>query len=73
MGKTLGTGSFGRVLLGEYKEAFSDYNRYYAIKSLIKNEVIRLKQVEHIEAEKEILQDISKNGGHPFVVNLIGM
>lgn len=39
---------------------------YFALKMLKKSEIIRLKQVEHIKAEKSILSRIS----HPFIVNL---
>jgi len=39
---------------------------YFALKMLKKSEIIRLKQVEHIKAEKAILSRIS----HPFIVNL---
>jgi serine/threonine protein kinase len=38
-----------------------------ALKMLKKSEVIRLKQVEHIKAEKDILSMIE----HPFIVNLL--
>ena len=39
---------------------------YFALKMLKKSEIIRLKQVEHIKAEKSILSRIA----HPFIVNL---
>jgi hypothetical protein len=39
---------------------------YFALKMLKKSEIIRLKQVEHIKAEKAILSRIA----HPFIVNL---
>jgi len=64
VGDTLGTGTFGRVRLIVYH-----HNKkvvYFALKILNKSEIIRLKQVEHIKAEKRILQSIS----HPFIVNL---
>lgn len=60
----MGTGSFGRVHLAQ-----SHHNhRYYAIKVLKKSEVVRLKQVEHTNSEKNILE-IAAN---PFMVNLWG-
>ena len=39
---------------------------YFALKMLKKSEIIRLKQVEHIKAEKSILSRIT----HPFIVHL---
>jgi len=61
---TLGTGSFGRVRLVQFKKD----NQYYALKMLKKSEVIYLKQVDHIKMEKAILEVIE----HPFIVNLFG-
>ena len=61
---TLGTGSFGRVRLVQYKEN----NEFYALKMLKKSEVIYLKQVDHIKTEKKILEEIA----HPNIVNLFG-
>ena len=40
--------------------------RYFALKMLKKSEIVRLKQVEHIKAEKQILSRIS----HPFIITL---
>lgn len=60
--KTLGTGSFGRVMLVQHK-AKKDY---YAMKILDKQKVVKLKQVEHTLNEKRILQAIS----FPFLVKL---
>ncbi|KAI9247325.1 camp-dependent protein kinase 9 [Sporodiniella umbellata] len=59
---TLGTGTFGRVFLTKLKPS----NKYYAMKVLKKSEVVRLKQVEHLLSEKEILASIR----FPFVVDL---
>ncbi|ORX61952.1 Pkinase-domain-containing protein [Hesseltinella vesiculosa] len=58
----LGTGTFGRVSLAKFKTT----NKYYAIKVLKKSEVVRLKQVEHIKSEKQILATVR----FPFIVNL---
>jgi protein kinase A len=62
--RTLGTGSFGRVHLSQSRHN----GRYYAIKVLKKTEVVRLKQVEHTNNEKHILEAV----GNPFLVNLWG-
>nr|UNJ27328.1 protein kinase A [Penaeus chinensis] len=60
--KTLGTGSFGRVMLVQHKST----KEYYAMKILDKQKVVKLKQVEHTLNEKRILQAIS----FPFLVSL---
>eukprot|EP00111_Clytia_hemisphaerica_P017028 TCONS_00050473-protein len=60
--KTLGTGSFGRVMLCCHRES----KKYYAMKILDKQKVVRLKQVEHTLNEKRILQAVD----FPFLVNL---
>ncbi|KAI9025209.1 kinase-like domain-containing protein [Phycomyces nitens] len=62
--RTLGTGSFGRVHLVQSKVNA----RYYAIKVLKKTEVVRLKQIEHTNNEKHILESVA----HPFLVNMWG-
>ncbi|KAI9294397.1 camp-dependent protein kinase 2 [Neoconidiobolus thromboides FSU 785] len=62
--RTLGTGSFGRVHLVKRKV---DTN-FYAMKVLKKSEIVRLKQVEHVHNEKEVL----KNCEHPFLVGMLG-
>uniref|UniRef100_A0A1D1XFA4 cAMP-dependent protein kinase n=1 Tax=Anthurium amnicola TaxID=1678845 RepID=A0A1D1XFA4_9ARAE len=62
--RTLGTGSFGRVHLVQSKHN----NKFYAMKVLKKTEVVRLKQVEHTNNEKHILEQVQ----HPFLVNLWG-
>lgn len=60
--KTLGTGSFGRVMLVQHKAT----TKFYAMKILDKQKVVKLKQVEHTLNEKKILQAIS----FPFLVSL---
>lgn len=60
--KTLGTGSFGRVMLVKHKAT----GNYHAMKILDKQKVVKLKQVEHTLNEKRILQAIS----FPFLVGL---
>jgi len=60
--KTLGTGTFGRVYLVQHKLS----KKYFAMKVLKKSEVVRLKQVEHVNSERNILGQLS----HPFIVKL---
>lgn len=62
--KTVGTGTFGRVRVVQYKPT----KQHYAMKILKKSEIVRLKQVDHIKNEVRILSAIS----HPFIVNLLG-
>ncbi|KAG7562014.1 hypothetical protein FFLO_02569 [Filobasidium floriforme] len=62
--RTLGTGSFGRVHLVRSKHN----GRFYAIKVLNKEKVVRMKQVEHTNSEREMLVRVR----HPFLVNLWG-
>ncbi|XP_046544762.1 cAMP-dependent protein kinase catalytic subunit alpha isoform X4 [Haliotis rubra] len=60
--KTLGTGSFGRVMLVQHKAT----RNYLAMKILDKQKVVKLKQVEHTLNEKKILNAID----FPFLVKL---
>ncbi|XP_064476335.1 cAMP-dependent protein kinase catalytic subunit 1 isoform X4 [Ornithodoros turicata] len=60
--KTLGTGSFGRVMLVQHKQN----KDYFAMKILDKQKVVKLKQVEHTLNEKRILQAVD----FPFLVRL---
>lgn len=60
--RTLGTGSFGRVMLVRHNAT----SNFYAMKILDKQKVVKLKQIEHTLNEKRILQAIS----YPFLVNL---
>lgn len=64
--KTLGTGSFGRVVLATRKNEKEKDKRYFAIKILDKQKVVKLKQVEHTLTEKKILAAIHS----PFLVHL---
>jgi len=60
--RTLGTGSFGRVMLVKHQST----GNFYAMKILDKQKVVKLKQIEHTLNEKRILQAIT----FPFLVNL---
>jgi protein kinase A len=60
--KTLGTGSFGRVMLVQHKQD----QQYYAMKILDKQKIVKMKQVEHTLSEKRILQATN----FPFIVQL---
>ncbi|KAJ7198513.1 kinase-like domain-containing protein [Mycena pura] len=62
--RTLGTGSFGRVHLVRSKHNM----RFYAIKVLNKDRVVKLKQVEHTNNEQRMLECVQ----HAFIVNLWG-
>ncbi|GFS36946.1 cAMP-dependent protein kinase catalytic subunit 1 [Trichonephila inaurata madagascariensis] len=61
--QTLGTGSFGRVMLVQNKET----KKYFAMKILDKLKVVKLKQVDHTLNEKRILQAVD----FPFMVNMV--
>ena len=58
--RTLGTGSFGRVHLVRSKHNM----RFYAIKVLKKEQVVRMKQVEHTNSERSVLSLVR----HPFQI-----
>lgn len=60
---TVGTGTFGRVVLVKQKQTL----KYYALKIMSIAEVLRLKQVEHVRNEKEILSKVK----HPFIIELV--
>jgi len=62
--RTLGTGSFGRVHLVRSRHN----TRYYAVKVLSKERVVKMKQVEHTNSEREMLERVR----HPMLVNLWG-
>ena len=74
-----GQGTYGRVRLAEstmVKQKINDeefdgekHSPYFAIKILKKSEIIRLKQVEHVKSERDLL--LTKVS-HPFIVNSYG-
>ena len=61
--KVIGTGTFAKVCLCRTKVS----KKYYAMKILSMRDVIRLKQVEHVKNEKNILSQVH----HPFIVKLL--
>jgi serine/threonine protein kinase len=61
--QTIGTGTFGRVVLTKHLPT----GNFFALKIMTISEVIKLKQVEHVNNEKEILMSIS----HPFIVSVV--
>ncbi|ROW10559.1 hypothetical protein VMCG_01931 [Cytospora schulzeri] len=68
--RTLGTGTFARVCLVRLSKPQNEAERtkVFALKILRKTEVIKLKQIDHVRHEREILGDVS---GHPFITNLL--
>lgn len=74
--KTLGTGTFARVWLvrladnSKHKNgANSEYTKkVFALKILRKVDVIRLKQVEHVRNERNVLAAVA---GHPFITTMV--
>jgi protein kinase A len=66
--RTLGTGTFARVcLVRPATGTEADRNSVYALKILRKTEVIKLRQIDHVRHERQILAEVS---GHPFITNL---
>ncbi|TKY85092.1 hypothetical protein EX895_006172 [Sporisorium graminicola] len=66
--ETLGTGTFGRVLLVRLKDGdAADRSAYFALKVLAKADIVKLKQVSHVQSERSILAKVD----HPFLVNII--
>eukprot|EP00613_Pedinella_sp_CCMP2098_P041110 CAMPEP_0171799356 /NCGR_PEP_ID=MMETSP0991-20121206/71074_1 /TAXON_ID=483369 /ORGANISM="non described non described, Strain CCMP2098" /LENGTH=195 /DNA_ID=CAMNT_0012410737 /DNA_START=69 /DNA_END=652 /DNA_ORIENTATION=+ len=64
VGATLGVGSFSRVRLVTHKVS----NTTWALKTLKKAEIFRLKQVDHVLNERQINAKIR----HQSIVNLVG-
>lgn len=64
VGKTLGTGSFGRVHIVTYKPN----GKHFAMKVLSKAQIVKLRQVEHVANEKNILEELD----FPFLVKTLG-
>lgn len=67
--RTLGTGTFARVWLVRLANpSEQDREKLFALKVLRKVEVIKLKQVDHVNSERAVLADVC---GHPFITTLI--
>ncbi|CAK7229559.1 Cytochrome c oxidase subunit 1 [Sporothrix curviconia] len=68
--RTLGTGTFARVVLvrRHHPRTEEEARQVFALKILRKAAVIKLKQIDHVRHERQILQDVS---GHPFITNLL--
>ncbi|KAF2867396.1 kinase-like domain-containing protein [Massariosphaeria phaeospora] len=67
--KTLGTGTFARVWLVRLANAREgDQHKVFALKILRKVDVIRLKQVEHVRNERNVLGSVA---GHPFITTMV--
>ena len=62
--RTFGTGSFGRVHMAQSKHN----QRFYAIKVLKKQQVVKMKQIEHTNDERRMLAKVK----HPFLITLWG-
>eukprot|EP00008_Paramoeba_atlantica_P013424 CAMPEP_0201488450 /NCGR_PEP_ID=MMETSP0151_2-20130828/18252_1 /ASSEMBLY_ACC=CAM_ASM_000257 /TAXON_ID=200890 /ORGANISM="Paramoeba atlantica, Strain 621/1 / CCAP 1560/9" /LENGTH=357 /DNA_ID=CAMNT_0047873737 /DNA_START=72 /DNA_END=1145 /DNA_ORIENTATION=+ len=60
--ETVGTGTFGRVWVVKHHAS----GKFFALKQMRKKDIVRLKQVEHIANEKNILLSVK----HPFIVNM---
>lgn len=57
-----GTGTFGNVVLAQDTET----GEYSALKILSMFDLVRMKQVDHVKNEKNILKAIK----HPFIISL---
>lgn len=60
--KTVGTGSYGRVLVVRDRET----SKFYALKVFSITHIVQSRQTEHVKCEKEILSALK----HPFIVHL---
>ena len=66
--KVLGRGSFGKVMLVRCcsQALRGSYGKLFAMKSLQKRKIFKLKQFEHVLTERSVALNIQ----HPFLVNL---
>eukprot|EP00127_Corallochytrium_limacisporum_P002308 Clim_evm96s109 gene=Clim_evmTU96s109 len=60
--RTIGIGTFGRVILAQEKK----YGGYFAVKMMHKEHIVRMKQVEHFNSERKLLSTIRS----PFIVRM---
>ena len=58
----MSSGKFSRVVLSRHETT----KKYYALKIISIEDVIRMNQVDHVHNEKKILKSIS----HPFLISL---
>ncbi|KAK4243572.1 camp-dependent protein kinase catalytic subunit [Corynascus novoguineensis] len=67
--RTIGTGTFARVQLVRLSHGtITDRSKVYALKILRKTKVIKLRQIDHVCQERQILDDVK---GHPFLTDFI--
>jgi len=68
--QTLGTGTFARVWLCRFKQPKTPNhrNKVFALKVLKKVDVVKLKQVEHVRNERNVLAAVA---GHPFITQML--
>lgn len=68
--QTLGTGTFARVWLCRFRNAphREDRQKVFALKVLKKVDVVKLKQVEHVRNERNVLAAVA---GHPFITQML--
>ncbi|KAJ9657369.1 cytochrome c oxidase subunit 1 [Neophaeococcomyces mojaviensis] len=67
--QTLGTGTFARVWLCRFKNTKpEDRKKVFALKVLKKVDVVKLKQVEHVRNERNVLAAVA---GHPFITQML--
>ena len=59
---TIGTGTFGRVMVARHQTT----KKYFALKIMSIFDIIKLKQIEHVKNEKNVLENID----NPFIVKL---
>ena len=60
--RTVGTGTFSRVRIAQYRRT----QEIVVVKTMRKSDIVKMRQVEHVKNEKSILSSIA----HPLLVNL---